>query len=798
MENLNEDSSNGFWPFMFGDKIPMNGHYYGFTQRVDNGYLRHEKDVLKQKMLQHEAVFKNQVSELHRLYRIQKDMMDEVKRKEPQKHRASMEPASSSSIRGSRLSLNDAGKWHTLCFTFLNSEVKYKDSPASYAKGSEGFDSRPLKARKKLFDLHLPAEESVDTEEGEIFQRQKPKNASASASPSATLCVDFLGRGLRNEETKRISEPTKPRADCIDIDRETARVRDGFLIPTADDKTKVDDSRWFFNVDHKGFRRSNLSSLVTPVTSPLHSHLGQCILSPIHPQHDLDSERNLRHLNNSYLDPAASWTQGSFPFCSPSGQVSSKMLSRTPQPSTSSQVSFHEKWQINAGFSLNPPLRSEFKPNGFYQASTSGPFAGDVAIECSTKYQLQNCMNGSCQEDLKPAMAIDLNEALSNSSSNEVVIPQDLKRKGEPVDPAPALPWLKHKPSSTDSGKKRKNGMIDINVACEADDQAAAEELTIKETKKSACVRDYIDLNTCASDCEDPSATYCDRTCAGVKIAFEIDLEAPAFAESDDDFDRVSKEDHQGDTPLALLETKQEQMHDKVLRNAAETIAAISLSGRQISRDDETLLEISVHWFVDAVSSNELEKVSVEGSRLKDGSSQQDSSNEMDEFEVSTLQLQEATEVDYMPHPSAPQVEKEGDMEVDTVPSRSRRVFSRRGRQRRDFQRDILPGMTTLARHEVTEDIQTFGGVMKALGHYWNPGMARRNGGTRGRRRALSETIPAETPILVCAAPSMQKFTGVEAGLEERRLTRWGKTTTRRPRRQRCPAGNLQPAAVLT
>ncbi|KAL0420958.1 UNVERIFIED_CONTAM: hypothetical protein Slati_3118700 [Sesamum latifolium] len=104
-----------------------------------------------------------------------------------------------------------------------------------------------------------------------------------------------------------------------------------------------------------------------------------------------------------------------------------------------------------------------------------------------------------------------------------------------------------------------------------------------------------------------------------------------------------------------------------------------------------------------------------------------------------TLQLQETKEEDYMPTPFVPEVQKVEDTGANTLPTRSRRGQSRRGRQRRDFQRDILPGLASLSRHEVTEDLQTFGGLMRATGHHWTSGLTRRNGSRNGGARGDGE-----------------------------------------------------------
>lgn len=62
MSYLSEDSNNG-WPLHYGEKIYTNAQYCnGFMSRItideDPGY---DKDVLKQKILEHEETFKNQV-----------------------------------------------------------------------------------------------------------------------------------------------------------------------------------------------------------------------------------------------------------------------------------------------------------------------------------------------------------------------------------------------------------------------------------------------------------------------------------------------------------------------------------------------------------------------------------------------------------------------------------------------------------------------------------------------------------------------------------------------------------------
>ncbi|KAL3840539.1 hypothetical protein ACJIZ3_025130 [Penstemon smallii] len=936
MRDLNEDSSSSSWPVFYGgDKGIPNGQYYnGFMPRnTMDGYPGYDKDALKQKMLEHEAVFKNQVYELHRLYRIQRDMMEEVKMQELHR-RASMEPSSSSSLQGSQVPLEDARKWHMPRFPLPNSGYgRPSDSPMSCTKGNnthtgrfpfqngcklkdpEALDSRPLKLRKRLFDLQLPADEYIDTEEeGKLKEQNVPDKSSYAPSgnpksgPESNMFRNFnrladLNEPIQIEEAMvpssvdflghtSISKEIKSNAGHLSI------VRDGLLINSSIDR-KFPEKEHLSHIYEPGSSKSNQSAVSRGLQQdklPIPSYPVQGMLNPvphtrIYPTgYSLESSDKCRdHSKSSNLEPvvASSQAPGSYPFFSSSSfsspwahswkptnsftekitafESSAAAMDRGLQPSAQSREPFGGKWAVNASSRLNPVLGSELTTqNGFYHGSAS------VSRELhnhlpSSGFDYLNCSGGdNTNHGLgsfpKPAMDINLNEVLpKSSSSNDVVIVQDLNMidgKSTHENHVSALPWLKPKPmpkpahgkeaadtrrselsenvshlqasynqlccksgtvrdlnqlftpevtlasseceivrgneiSETQTVKKilgfpifetknepsssvdyphneRKKRIIDINIECEPDELIAAEEPTVEKENR----RDHIDLNFSASDCEDPPVPSFENKSSSAKVALEIDLEAPICLESEDDGNTPEEE-----VSLQSFENKNEHIQDEVLKNAAETILAISsYSYRQIQAEDsicptsEASLVESFLCFVDAV--NELESASV--------------NKEIDDFEVMTLQLEETKEEDYMP--MLPLVVE--DTGANTITTRSRRGQARRGRQRRDFQRDILPGLTSLSRHEVTEDLQIFGGLMRATGHSWNSGLTRRNGtrngGGRGRRRGtivettVTTAIPSP-PVLV------QTLNNIET---DRSLTGWGKTT-RRPRRQRCPAGNI-------
>lgn len=63
VRDLNEDPNNCSWPLYYGDKTLSNSQYYnGFLPRAAaDAYQGYGKDAVKQTMLEHEAIFKNQV-----------------------------------------------------------------------------------------------------------------------------------------------------------------------------------------------------------------------------------------------------------------------------------------------------------------------------------------------------------------------------------------------------------------------------------------------------------------------------------------------------------------------------------------------------------------------------------------------------------------------------------------------------------------------------------------------------------------------------------------------------------------
>ncbi|KAJ6753103.1 hypothetical protein OIU74_027876 [Salix koriyanagi] len=251
------------------------------------------------------------------------------------------------------------------------------------------------------------------------------------------------------------------------------------------------------------------------------------------------------------------------------------------------------------------------------------------------------------------------------------------------------------------------------------------------------------------------------------RIAIQIDLEAPIVLENDTD-----------------------------IVPGAEALVDISLSGVHQFQDDarcqilETEVNNPLQWFADIISSykgyikNDAGSLSVH----KGNNDCEDSTpDEVDFFEYMTLNLTETMveDPDYEP------VVLENTKDETSLPRGRRRGQARRGRQRKDFQRDVLPGLVSLSRNDVTDDLQMIEGMIIATGGTWQSGLSQRNSpkrkAGRGRKRtASSAAVPTVTTV---SPPQAQHPNCGELGLE---VTGWGKRT-RRPPRQRYPTNNPLP-----
>ncbi|XP_011035821.1 PREDICTED: uncharacterized protein LOC105133492 [Populus euphratica] len=352
--------------------------------------------------------------------------------------------------------------------------------------------------------------------------------------------------------------------------------------------------------------------------------------------------------------------------------------------------------------------------------------------------------------------------------------------------------------SETNDANSIKGGLLHTDLNEDPMESESVEILNTNSLNVAKCsvdrradLRHSIDLNVSVTE-EEAQAP---RNKAS--IAIQIDLEAPVVLENNMDIvagggfpESKFKE------PFQSITDESKDFHEGFLIAAAEALVDMSLSGVHQFQDDapchilEAEVNNSLQLFAEIISSykgyieNDVGSLSVH----KGNNDCEDSiPDEVDFFEYMTLNLTETMVED---HDCEPMV-LENTKDETSLPRRPRRGQARRGRQRKDFQRDVLPGLVSLSRNDVTEDLQMIEGLIIATGGTCQSSWSQRNSpkskAGRGRKRAASSAaFPTVTAV---SPPQAQQPNCGELGLE---VTGWGKRT-RRPPRQRYPSNNPLP-----
>ncbi|XP_068655385.1 uncharacterized protein [Aristolochia californica] len=364
----------------------------------------------------------------------------------------------------------------------------------------------------------------------------------------------------------------------------------------------------------------------------------------------------------------------------------------------------------------------------------------------------------------------------------------------EPSETVDIMDCVKNDLSRT----KSQHSMVSVRPKLEQNSSSVGFRYDINLNSTVAACKEPIDPLEISYkiDVEVPIASSVSRVVT--KVTAHIDLEAPVVEEVS------GKEEYVGDS-LHVLPVEKGDTEETLARTAAEAILSISSAVNfSFEYTSNCLTSVplvdSLGWFAEVVSSKAIDLEDMTNLSKRRIDADQDSSDEgSDYFESMTLKLAETNLSEYCVKSCVRDMPKEEETARTPLLTRPRKGH-RRGKQRRDFQRDILPGLASLSRHEVTEDLQIIGGLMRASGCSWQTGLARRNvrngwnSPGRGRRRQRGSNMVVQAPAPPPIAPPRQPSNS-EVEVEGVSLQGWGKTTRRAPR-QRYPTGNV--AALLT
>lgn len=405
---------------------------------------------------------------------------------------------------------------------------------------------------------------------------------------------------------------------------------------------------------------------------------------------------------------------------------------------------------------------------------------------------------------------------IENCSHSPELLGQDAKEKDS------SICVLKHSVSSFDIKESRiqRSAVTEINPPdnskrifyCTSSVSYYGQSLVdnVKGNRECKAVRNCIpisrndiNLNYDLMPIDDVSADVETRTpsqslaMVARKPSKKIDLEATADEMKDNNiFHGVEIIDM--NHPVTPPEIPKEKIssHDTGMRLAADTILSMSVDVHT-HLDNVTCYPSvlspcdSLHLLAEVITLNGEIAGQSEGSRYDHCEASDDV---FDVFEYMTLKLEEVKADDSCCKQCQNNKQNDGGKSMASLFfTRPLRGQARKRRQRRDFQKDILPALASLSRHEVMEDLQALGGKIRASKSRQTSSTRRSISSSRSsvqlRGRWRQPSSLAITVTEVHDSPPQLQPIHTELEIDGLNVMAWGRTT-RRCRRQRIPSRN--------
>ncbi|XP_020676730.1 uncharacterized protein LOC110095504 [Dendrobium catenatum] len=364
-----------------------------------------------------------------------------------------------------------------------------------------------------------------------------------------------------------------------------------------------------------------------------------------------------------------------------------------------------------------------------------------------------------------------LQQNLSSSSNEEKLIIDELNHARMPHD---MKMYSSEKSTSLENNRRNSRNLIDLNSVFPFMDDPDSSDSS-------------------AEGQADLPSVHSEPILVSRVLPF-IDLEAPVMnLEEDNVTSDIAS------TPFSSRVRLQEELcsHEMLIKEAAENIVKLSLDGFQNNEIQSSMPatqpDNTLHLFAEMIlSNNNITELNAAGDCLLPHRDER-----LDLFELMTLQLEEMKPEKLS---CIPQEAKDGEVNEKSKASlllaKPRRVQGKKRRQKKDFQKDILPALATLSRQESMEDLQAIGELMKASGIPWKAGIRRRS--LRGnstqaqavRKRRQKNSSASVTAVEISPPTSLfmvdDNNYNPELEVDRHPIISWGRTT-RRCRSQRCP-----------
>ncbi|CAL4898412.1 unnamed protein product [Urochloa decumbens] len=737
-----------------------------FTITSSNGSVHYDKEMLKRTMLVHEATFRKQVYELHRLYKTQKELMARFQREEINgcpRYADALQPRSSAS----QVLLGDVKRVCQTATPISGCDLKQpsmdlvNESSSQYSVSGAPLRHNNVRSQKKILDLQLPADVYADDDDEVEILEVRPSKSLPWVNGSA------LGRNfnLNLENSEGSSHVEK--SWITDIQAHHSSAVHILNKPVEESSNmKITD---FLGV---GASASQNQHHVSQGVN-LEGKLKEKYVDKISCSRFFGANEDIRHSNSFQQrkdDSNASMTWYK------QNRNGSSMGHYLPSASTFNHLIFA---QPSFNHALNPPWQSN--KTSYFTRSHCGAAETSIAKHAlSNGISMDSTPNAPYHHSLKiheeaqyPKLSplhhnmkdIDLNDvpvdtaATWQQGSEKSMVDTSLLSK-EPVS------LMKSEvPSSYGNGCSQILPSPILYSESKIPARVPVSPINVGAEKDSQCPSTLqYDLNIRPSiKCEPDMEMQTQRKEADTDIRNLIDLNEalPIMDDPEDACESGELVPHESDDPS----------RDSLAISAAESLVAMcNVVVQPGSPQPDTL-----HWFADLAASK--------GNAMFDNESD-------DDFEALTLKLQETKSIEYHSTPRATQEDNCDNghcLAASLLTPKPQRGKARGRRQRKDFQRDILPCLASLPKHEVSEDLHALGRP--------KPVTPTKRGGRngqqpRGRRRARSVAVTMEVEeAVVSPPPASPSLVPADLDANAPGITRWGRTT-RRCRRPRCPPAN--------
>lgn len=890
MRNLNEDSY-GHFPQSSddSDETLSDNLYDGCMLTPLNGYSAYDREMLKRTMLEHEAVFRKQVWELHRLYRIQKSLMDELKNQDLYKVPVEMETSGCYSYSSQMPYETKQNIWQTPCLTEVNTSYnreavvgtddmkpslnlmqcnEISTEKGSIVGGGKLLDSKLKNRPKRMIDLQLPADVYIDTEDSESPHREDIFRAPFGDTDHVSSIYDVederevkLTLGINGDPSCSYSTQKfdQQRQNCQSINSLSGLNRPVKGLNSEGEAGLVSDHFTGLGTLHGGNQlpdRMERSFLPRDLFIEKHRDEGACsnFVSAVKeeagwesPPFSYDDGRS-RNGADSFYPGISSEKYPLFP--GPSRRKFKGDHGISPEQSEE-QIRFGEKTTLGIRTTINNSQLTEPGDSLLTSPQVHNPlplmvlpentsFESPLRVACLRRPSITYVpIAVQALPCFSEAERIKYRARKLHKSVNDLIVSQDKLQANGDLNQSQRS---KTEPTSHQNGFHRDlcpgssnaqlkigcggvvadedfegNGSVRFrqsipNVTQGEEQHQDSLHLQVKERKKrrkgtshglgrkkilgfpitdKLQQRKKYTKNKVKNE-EGDVGVIRDRGVGRCCLGFQnqINLNSQEFLTKDEADAQTGKVSEIGMEAFIPFNETLDNM-------AAENIMAISLdlihSWTPGSCD-------SLHWFSVVISSEEA---------CAETSNSDDNSGGLDLFESMTLELDEVKPDIYGIWSQQQGNQRNGNKQfASLLLGKPLRGQARKRRQKKDFQTDILPGLMSLSRHQVNEDLQAFEIMMKATDSTWQTSVIRRGTGRKGpscqgRRKQQQQLPPTNLAIVAADATDIRStplpvepLVPTEADNVDRSTMGWGRGT-KKGRKPRVKSGNAFAEGII-